>query len=225
MKKNTKKVLIFSLLLITTVCAYLTFNIFNGLTLIDVNLGLKAKSIDASISQFYERYNYLPGDFPNAQKELLDCFEGQCRNGNGNSKIDEDEASLFWQHLKAANLLDEPRGGISPSVGTFVPVFYYKEKLPFTEFIGNGHYLAFISNSKIDESSGFLEGKLASRIDRKNDDGLAFSGRVIGAGNEFCFTKNMHNERLYKDDSEDKCVFLYIKIVAKQYESALKESW
>lgn len=64
---------------------------------------------------FRERYGYLPGDYPYAQR----IIHPDLRNGNGNGIIEgagmsyDSEAYWFWQHLGSAGLIAHP-GRVPP---------------------------------------------------------------------------------------------------------------
>jgi prepilin-type N-terminal cleavage/methylation domain-containing protein len=76
------------------------------------------KDLSTAITQFRERYGYLPGDMPTATTQVPGVVAGSCSasaNGNGDGQIDADELACVTNHLFNAGLIKGGTGGITYS--------------------------------------------------------------------------------------------------------------
>lgn len=118
---------------------------------------------------FLEKYDALPGDFPEATRFLSDCTTDMhytCGNGNGDGIVGSsepspvapivDERHLFWVHVHMNNRaafyklnnrsMEWNKTFPGSPVGGGLHVYYYDGKRSLPEFAGNtnpvsGHYL------------------------------------------------------------------------------------
>lgn len=60
------------------------------------------QSYQTAVTQFYEQYQGIPGDYAQASSHI----KAGLTNGNGNGIIEGDEAAQAWAHLQAAGLLN-----------------------------------------------------------------------------------------------------------------------
>lgn len=163
------------------------------------------KDIEAytiAYNTFKTKYDAYPGDMKNATTFWP---SGGTVNGNGDGKIVWGplgwwhEPVLAWQHLSLSNLIQGEYTGQAAAPTTFkqnvnVPesnissgtFLYYNE--PWGIF-GTTYTNNFLLFGKEYGGSGYPNGSIfvpheAKSIDEKYDDGIAFSGRMLGATGE-----------------------------------------
>ena len=149
-----------------------------------------------AINSFYNIYNGLPGDIPNASTLWPSCdgTPANC-NGNNNGVINTsatlltDEAARMWQQLFAAGLVSYKYTGVHVAasdciMGTNCPASKYSPNgwsiystiLYTTATASVGLYLAgYVSNTATATISNYD----AVFIDSKIDDGVPKSGKVL----------------------------------------------
>lgn len=142
-----------------------------------------------AIYTFQGKYQYLPGDLPNASSLWTGCvaepgWPGNACNGNGNGTIEYVlccEAIRAWQHMSLAGMLEYYNGyyvatgymrgrNVPPSVINerayyFMYANFLPEIYPVTFRLGGTDALS-------EAGLGIMTGKDAHKIDRKIDDGL-----------------------------------------------------
>lgn len=141
--------------------------------------------------QFRNKYLYLPGDMPNAN----DFWPADIGNGNGDGKIDETGG---WEMLSLAGLIEGSYqtgwGGhdtvICNSTGEVLGCTHPKSRISSAGYkifydavyFLNKNYIAIgaISPSASGLLRAVLEVEEAWSIDKKVDDGLPSSGRLLG---------------------------------------------
>lgn len=166
-------------------------------------------AIKTAIYTFRAKYNYFPGDIPNATMYWLDCLDVNAQdtcNGDGNGNIGTTSASVanyepfrLWQHLSFTHLISNIEYNPSELIlhpSSVSPSAYYsvQDFTPFGKPIKIGLTLSGITGNlaldmrpnTIDRSlatnygQGVLTGKDAYSIDKKIDDGFAYFGTNIG---------------------------------------------
>ncbi|RYE12290.1 MAG: prepilin-type N-terminal cleavage/methylation domain-containing protein [Rickettsiales bacterium] len=154
--------------------------------------------IQTSVNTFKIKYNFLPGDFPNAGAIWTSstCPVGVTSsgcNGNGNWQIDNDgyrsgsEMYRFWQHLNLARLMS------GNYIGTLSSASIFQSNYSNNTFIGaryttsygslNNNYFeigGWSSDSTVPNKGAFTPID-AYAIDLKIDDGIANSGKLFGS--------------------------------------------
>lgn len=187
----------------------------------------QVRSIKAGIRTFQDSYQGYPGDLIRAAARLPNC--GACVNGNGNRLLESppnwitglfgapDEATEFWRHLNAVDLVGGvsgqfvAQGGVwgetlptSPLGGGFVAGYAVFALIPgatgnFDQFnaptstIKMAHYLTlrnepFFPATSFRPQSTHLSPRVAERLDFKMDDGLPNTGSLVAAGGPNCAT-------------------------------------
>lgn len=166
----------------------------------------------ASISQFKAKYfNNIPGDFDEAETYWTSSVTS---DGDGDGRIDKDqdtpgESLLVWEHLSLAEMLSGGYTGEMSSSDTMIQ----GENIPGSEFSKDTGYNMFHSNSNLADmlsshalynrnvimaggcsaqtadSVEFCSGGIAIpadayAIDKKMDDGVSYTGKVVSY-NEF----------------------------------------
>lgn len=165
---------------------------------------------EQDIAAFKERFGVLPGDIPNPEEKIPACKqEIKCGKGNGDSKIGglvgeyiESENEFFWQHLVASGDISHPEyypDGNWNMSGFESPLFigYFDGKSSLPDVLGEtkeGHYFFLTSTSG---KVAFLKTQQAAMLDRKMDDGMPMTGKVIAAGNPNCLSKKMNRASPY----------------------------
>jgi prepilin-type N-terminal cleavage/methylation domain-containing protein len=157
----------------------------------------------AAVNTFQDKYQALPGDLGNAATRIPGCAAGTCGTPTpvggaiGDGIIDtvnaantvgataNSEAAFFWQQLSAANLIS----GVQ-AAGTTYGQQYPSAKtgggfqvLNTTANTNGGHWFRLASGTPTTAVTNTanqqaLSPNQVATIDRKIDDGLAFSGNV-----------------------------------------------
>jgi len=149
------------------------------------------QSLKGIVSSFQTRYDFFPGDLPNATNYWPDATTS---NGDGNGFIDSTvaliEDTYVFQHLSLSRMLPGNFiGGIPGDATRFVFGInsFSSKKQSGSYQIGNSNSIygetsnAVQLGSLTDSVSGYPDGGLfspqdAANIDNKIDDGLASSG-------------------------------------------------
>ena len=142
----------------------------------------KANSIVTAISVFSLEYDSFPGDMDNATSYWTDA-----NNGNGDRSIagwPGDEDLYVWQHLTEAEIYPGTFTGTSFSTAFPRSKFdggYYWFLYTTNIYGNNGNYLSLGAESAFGDHAwdGLISGRDAQAIDRKVDDGVADSGRIM----------------------------------------------
>lgn len=164
----------------------------------------QVNAIRMSITSFYDKYNYLPGDFPFASTQIKSGLV----DGNGNSVIDGDplntssKAYNVWQHLSAAGFMESVghiTGGTA-SFGNGAPAakvgggfsLIHKEDPQMA-----GHWLLLGKENGVKGNGPLLSPKKALEIAKKFDSQNPLEGAVRaekgeGAGEE-CLSEGQFN--------------------------------
>jgi type II secretory pathway pseudopilin PulG len=91
---------------------------FKGKDLLDVAKAQACSqeilSISQNIDHYQQQFHALPGDDPKA-----DRFGADVKNGNGNHKVDSDEAPFVWVHLQKAGLIKTSEEPVSKFGGHY----------------------------------------------------------------------------------------------------------
>lgn len=157
----------------------------------------------AAINNFVNQYGQLPGDFNGASNVWPSCdaTPANC-NGNNNGLISlalasqyTDEALRAWQHLYLGGFIDQKMSGYHNTVGQNNPGL----NVPLSKYPGTGWYIdanlpadTIVSNilaiggltTNDVNYARFLTPIQAQNIDKKVDDGIAFTGKVRGIFND-----------------------------------------
>lgn len=153
-------------------------------------------NIQTSVNTFKIKYNFLPGDFPNAGSiwSVSGCSDlptPGC-NGNGNWQLDYnysygdgEETYRFWQHLSLAGLTSKKYTGrllsrdqfqSSWSDKVFIGTMYNS---PFSGKYKNNYFQIGAWYAYYATAGAFTPID-AYAIDLKIDDGIANSGKLFG---------------------------------------------
>ena len=122
------------------------------------------KSIVAAIYTYQERYDFLPGDDPNATTRFSGCATA---NGDGDGRMDDEDTATtgkYWEHMRCA--------GILTGSGQNHPTHSYSGRIyvNYNDYNLSGHTICFTN----------MPGDIAEIIDRQNDDGIPSSGSIQG---------------------------------------------
>lgn len=171
------------------------------------NMVSQVNHYDTAFSAFKKLYGDLPGDIRDGSR-IPGCTTAACQSGgNGDGMIANIGGTQWflagqaggieeyrtWMHLALADLITTVRKNYSgrplaPGVdypatalqGGVYDVYYWNPRTatnaPFA-FIG-GHYLKTKSDP-LGTAGGFMRATQAAKVDRKMDDGLPSSGRVL----------------------------------------------
>jgi len=156
-----------------------------------------------AVDQFSERFSYLPGDFPNAwsywpsegcSNSWVGASGAGC-NGNGNGQIYSfpgREQLRAWQHLSLSGLVPQSYTGVLDGnayrLGVNVAPSSAENAAYMIRYDASNTYNGKSGNNiMLGAKSGlaFLWGPAlnsvnAWKIDKKLDDGTAWTGKVIG---------------------------------------------
>jgi prepilin-type N-terminal cleavage/methylation domain-containing protein len=183
--------------------------IFSGIRLIE-NANISAtvqvlKSSQTAALTFRDIYRRLPGDLRNANTRLPGCVAPiPCSfSGNGNGQIGadtthppiatdatptNDERFLFWQHLMAADLINNVRpvadanfgeGQPELPVGDGLRMVWGQNAFGATNIPPRHYFVTTNSNGLHPNGAGSLGGRIAQSIDTKMDDGWPNMGKVL----------------------------------------------
>ena len=128
------------------------------------------QELQAGVLTYYDKYNALPGDDPQAQTHL---DNNSTKNGNGNGLINNlitncsdnsKESCAAWEHLRLADILSGS-GVTNPKHPYGGPVAIGYAKMPSGDY---SNLLYFYQIPK----------KVAKDIDQKYDDGKFDSGDI-----------------------------------------------
>ncbi len=200
---------------------------------------------DAATTMFKDTYEELPGDLDTALGRLPGCTAATaCANGDANGLVGvaalgfgnvdatlASENTQFWKHLAAASLINEVNAGATSSA--------FGESHPASEYTG-GYFVrqgsdagASLPNGLLYVLRGAIDGRwleeslspaiapnAAAIIDRKMDDGFAFTGRVwsiSSAYNNGCGIANAGGQGPtgYDEDSTIPTCDMLIKVKLK----------
>lgn len=163
----------------------------------------ESQSFRTAVQSFKNQYNDLPGDFDNAHAFWDDGANGVCGtaaqcNGDDDGRIEwsatasERESLRSWQHLSLSGFIEGKFVGVGASgmgcneadVRPFSKlkgsVWHLEERNSF--FAKNGNALALFSNATSGSCwAASISPKDAYSIDKKIDDGVAFTGEVMTA--------------------------------------------
>ena len=161
-----------------------------------------------AVYTFRDKYFAIPGDMPNATSfwgnadtganggecaaPLTDAGTGtQTCNGNGSGMFDTpSEERRVWQHLASAGLIEGSYSGVGALMvaGVNVPTskltnnsYRYLGEVPLygKTAAGNALRVGRISSGYFGNDEGVLKAEEAWNIDKKQDDGLADSGKLF----------------------------------------------
>src|SRR5262245_28250253 len=144
--------------------------------------------IKAAFFGFQDRYRALPGDYASASSSIT-CA-GSCPSGNGDGRIENPdnagaaatahEEIFVWTHLTAAGFLN---GSYSATSSTAAPSDSDTPKNPYSVFVNlvydnvYGDPAASGTPPKHTfKTGGEIPVEIIAEVDRKIDDGKAFSG-------------------------------------------------
>jgi len=133
------------------------------------------QELQAGVLTYYDKYNALPGDDPQAQTHL---DNNSTKNGNGNGHIDggyqwncadnSKESCAIWEHLRLADILSG--NGVTnphnPYGGSITAIYRTLNGITANWFV--------LSN---------IPKKVAQDIDQKYDDGKTDNGDIQYLGN------------------------------------------
>jgi prepilin-type N-terminal cleavage/methylation domain-containing protein len=151
--------------------------------------------LEVAISNFQERYMMPPGDLSHASR-----YWPTEVNGNGNGQIYTNESHHAWRHLAKAELIsgnytgtgtgstsaaDSPSSRINNVGWAFTGMINSGVMTSMTQF-GTTYYdhrtLLLVGGFGIDYATvPFLTAAEAEGMDRKIDDGLPYSGNMLGS--------------------------------------------
>lgn len=205
--------------------------IFAGAKITDMVYSAKMNSLynefhsyKEAINQFKDKYDYFPGDFPNASK-----IWPTAKDGNGNGRVEELELEDInaWNHLYLSGMIEKKYSGHANYTnrqyipGKNVPkskylpnsmyVFKYVDKIYTTR--GNAIIFAQPGNRGY-PTEGAISSDGAARIDYRFDDKLPYNGdinTVAGEHSEGCVKKDLtgyYSEYLWTKNLKD-CVIYY----------------
>ena len=190
------------------------------------------KGIDAATSTFRDQYQALPGDMSRATVRIPNC--ASCTNGNGNSRLaaapgaaaaNAGESIQFWMHMNNADLFSGVNGTTQASWGEGLPAadvgggfvvgFNATGALTADNAAINargGHWLALKADpsAAVAAGTGHLRASIASRLDRKMDDGAPNGGSVRSSGTN-CANGTAVTS-LYNEATDVLACTLYIRI-------------
>lgn len=186
----------------------------------------KIKAVISQVSEirlatqtFYDRYGYLPGDFPKAQSMI----DQSLRDGDGSGNLtgnglqagsgENHKAVSFWRHLEKSGLYaagGKPTQEGNLRIGKGIP----KAKLgggftvvyqPFDDM--PGHWLRLGEENGANNDKGGLTPLQAYMMDQQSDTGDPTNGRFrakpgIGMGGDKCLKGDAYNIA----DTEKSCV-------------------
>lgn len=184
--------------------------IFSGMKLID-NANVQRtvqdlKSVDAALLTFRDTYRALPGDIRNPNTRIPNCAAVPCStSGNGDRMIGgiadgaaittSDEEFVFWQHLRAAELISfvKPVSDLTPGEGqpespidsgTYRVLGHRNGIQHFQTIVGK--HLLFVStrfseqiNVAGTQNQNSIPCAQGRNVDIKIDDGRPLTGRVV----------------------------------------------
>lgn len=194
------------------------------------------KVMEASAMAFKDSFGALPGDIRNPSTRLPNCTDAPCATGgNGDRILDAavnffgtlavtDERFTFWHHLQAADLTSfgiQNTPDLNFNVGAPAIEIGGGYRLAVTNFAPGGppagttnpSRTVVYSQVETTPSGGFsgagsIPCRLVSALDRKFDDGMPFTGRLLGYRTG-CPTSNASSSNPYNDSSDFLTYFIY----------------
>ncbi len=173
------------------------------------------KEIDQAFSQFWDKYQSVPGDMINPTVRLANCVGVCAQAGDGNNRLSDRpqilddltrEDTVFWAHLSASGFFTEtspnpstleigvsnPEFPINGSVrvGYHPGSFLVASTDPAPSVALPGHYLCTAMSPAVGsgQPSGLaLTPSQAYRVDKKLDDGMPNSGSARALGSSVPF--------------------------------------
>lgn len=169
---------------------------------------IQTQTVASALKAFTDKYQALPGDMRDATSRLENCDNtpaNSCMNGNGDNQIGDidnttdDEYTLFWYHLQAAQLIQEvdlDAPITSPALGVTHPKAQAGGGFAILTLSGefedrqneylDGVYLYWISqaggNSLYTSDSLVVSAHDAQFMDTKFDDGRPVGGKIRARG-------------------------------------------
>ncbi len=133
--KNDKGFSLLEVAIAITIIGVLTAVVLKGQSLLEEakihSVCTQIRQIKTAIEMFRDRYNYLPGDYSEAQENI----SYQLENGDGDGFIKNiSEANQFWQHLSFSGMMS------------------FKDKTPKSKLGGN----FAVSSNPINKSGTWL---------------------------------------------------------------------
>lgn len=181
---------------------------------------VETKNNITQIKLFKEKYKFLPGDLPFAQK-----FFNNVQNGNGNELVEDRNETFFaWQHLLVAKLINSNFTNFNLTYAKiYANMQYSNNSLCGYQIIADSKLNNIFYN--LDEKSNFLRialdkgfGNLTKSclssaeshlIDVKLDDGLPVSGNILadnGYNENGCICILALDYAYCKDPTGKKCI-------------------
>ena len=181
------------LAIVATIIGLILVVVLQGQSLIDTSqsqaVQIAVKDLATAMSQFRDRYGYLPGDIPNATTQVPGVVAGSCSvtaNGNGDGQIDAAEIPCVNTHLFQAGLI---KGGaaattIIASGGKIITIrTAARTASPVSSFPSSTRNVIEIWN---------VPCQIAQDLDAKTDDGNFATGNtratvascVVGGAND-----------------------------------------
>ena len=161
----------------------------------------------AAASTFIEKYNALPGDYPEANDVLAKVMGADWGSGcdgadekcDGDGIIEGDgttnETLMFWQHLSATNLIKGIQVDNAPgtTVGKYLPSASVGGgyTIDFEQNTGKTTHWLTLGDGKADPE-GVVNSQMAREMDAKIDDGRPQTGSVR-TSDKNCTTGSLSN--------------------------------
>jgi len=175
-------------------------------------------SYETAFRTFEDQYEYAPGDLPNAKDYWPDplCLDSgtQLCNGNGDRML-TNETFRAWQHLELAEMVE---GAFTGLLVASLSGCDLDENCPSSSLKHGGYQIIPLTTGGISLLLGadvpglFLLGGIitpreAKNFDRKMDDGISDTGRVIGMSSlsGTCISGGVYDLSI----SEDYCVIQF----------------
>jgi prepilin-type N-terminal cleavage/methylation domain-containing protein len=146
------------------------------------NLANDFRVIPTYIYAFQDKYKALPGDDSQATAHVSGATNATCAgclgngviNGQWNSSTNTDEAFLFWQHVRLANLAAGPT-----AVGdaAYLPTNAVGGRLGVNSPVTGQVWITGMTGTYQVCSSG-IQGKFAKQLDVQMDDGNTETGSM-----------------------------------------------
>lgn len=209
---------------------------------------VEVQAYTLATGSFIKQYDALPGDMPNAVTRLPGCVSGGCANGNGNGNGavgrgdldiyqssplgsgEEDETTLFWSHLAAANFITgvNPNAPMAPGTpwGVSQPaapagggyMVRTMGGLCVNGYSMTGLFIRWQKQPWQDANAGNIFAVSpadAWKIDKKFDDGSPLSGKIQARGTNVPDLSTADGCRASQTDylnTTDAACYMYFKI-------------